>query len=235
MRAHEDGAPPTVVVATGDPRLLARIDRIAQEESLTLVSSEPASSPPVVAIVDLDRPEAVDTLRQWRQRWPEALLLGCLGQPDRDRWVAAQRAGCDLVVNRGALPLRLRESVAVLRDSAVHNTHGDARQRRYPLFDSADVAGRLGVVYHGEQTPVGPISVVRAKGRLCAIADRCPHAGGSLSDGTLEGSVLTCPRHGSQFDVTTGERVRGPADDDIATFRLVEEGGQVFLVLPVLA
>ena len=223
-----------MVIVTDDLGLLARIDRVAREASLTVVSTEPASHQPLVAIVDLGRPEALDTVRQWRRWWPEALLVGFLSQPDRDRWVAAQRAGCDLVVNRGALPLRLREYLAMLRGSAVADGPGRARQRRYPLLEAAEVAGRLGIVHRSEDTPVGPLCVVRADGRLRAIADRCPHAGASLSGGTLDGAVLTCPRHGSQFDVTTGERVRGPADEDLATFHLVEEGGQVFLVLPAL-
>lgn len=41
------------------------------------------------------------------------------------------------------------------------------------------------------------------------IADgRCPHMGGHLPEGTLEGSVLTCPRHHSQFDLRDGRVVR---------------------------
>ena len=37
-----------------------------------------------------------------------------------------------------------------------------------------------------------------------AIDNRCPHMGGSLYDGVLNGSTVTCPRHGSVFDVRTG-------------------------------
>jgi len=50
-----------------------------------------------------------------------------------------------------------------------------------------------------------------------------------LSSGEIEGTVLTCPGHGSRFDVRTGERLRGPADTDIAVFPLVQEGGQIYL------
>jgi 3-phenylpropionate/trans-cinnamate dioxygenase ferredoxin component len=40
-------------------------------------------------------------------------------------------------------------------------------------------------------------------------ADRlCPHMKGDLSQGQLAGTVVTCPRHGSQFDLTTGRVVR---------------------------
>ena len=41
------------------------------------------------------------------------------------------------------------------------------------------------------------------------IADaRCPHMGGHLPEGTLEGTIITCPRHQSQFDLRDGHNVR---------------------------
>ena len=41
-----------------------------------------------------------------------------------------------------------------------------------------------------------------------AVGNRCPHMGGKLSDGKLEGTIVTCPRHSSQFDLKNGEVVR---------------------------
>ena len=38
--------------------------------------------------------------------------------------------------------------------------------------------------------------------------NRCPHMGGNLSQGTLDGTVITCPRHHSQFDITSGHVIR---------------------------
>ncbi len=38
--------------------------------------------------------------------------------------------------------------------------------------------------------------------------NRCPHMGGNLSLGKLEGTVVTCPRHHSQFDLTDGHNIR---------------------------
>lgn len=38
--------------------------------------------------------------------------------------------------------------------------------------------------------------------------NKCPHMGGNLSMGTLEGTVITCPRHHSQFDLTDGHVIR---------------------------
>jgi nitrite reductase/ring-hydroxylating ferredoxin subunit len=177
---------------------------------------------PTVAVIDLHRPGAIDRVRAWRARWPDALLVGYLDVPDRERWVAAQRAGCDLVTNRGALIPRLRDRLA---------RQADQRGRRFPLCEAADAAGRLGLVFRADDTPVGPLAVYQVAGRLYAIADRCPHAGATLSGGEVESAVVTCPRHGSRFDIRTGERLRGPADAGVACHPLVQEGGQVFLLI----
>jgi 3-phenylpropionate/trans-cinnamate dioxygenase ferredoxin subunit len=44
-------------------------------------------------------------------------------------------------------------------------------------------------------------------GSYYAIANKCTHLGGSLSKGSLEGSIVTCPRHGARFDVKTGQAI----------------------------
>ena len=44
-------------------------------------------------------------------------------------------------------------------------------------------------------------------------------------------TTITCPLHRSQFDVRTGERLRGPADERIPTFRIVVDGGIAYLEL----
>jgi len=64
----------------------------------------------------------------------------------------------------------------------------------------------------------GAMKEVLARGReilLAKVADkyyagdnRCPHMGGKLSQGKLEGTVVTCPRHGSQFDLRDGQVAR---------------------------
>ena len=52
------------------------------------------------------------------------------------------------------------------------------------------------------------ILLAKVDNRYYAVQNRCPHAGGDLSAGRLEGRVVTCPRHSSQFDVTDGRVVR---------------------------
>ena len=53
------------------------------------------------------------------------------------------------------------------------------------------------------------VLLANVDGSYFAIANKCTHAGGSLSKGVLNGSIVTCPRHGSQFDVKTGKAVGG--------------------------
>jgi nitrite reductase/ring-hydroxylating ferredoxin subunit len=48
-------------------------------------------------------------------------------------------------------------------------------------------------------------------GMVCAIANACTHRGGPLNEGERDGNMVTCPWHGSQFDLCSGEVLRGPA------------------------
>jgi len=52
------------------------------------------------------------------------------------------------------------------------------------------------------------VLLARISDRYFAANNRCPHMGGKLSQGKLEGTVVTCPRHGSQFDLRDGQVVR---------------------------
>lgn len=52
------------------------------------------------------------------------------------------------------------------------------------------------------------ILLARISGRFYATAGRCPHMGGLLSKGKLQGTVVTCPVHGSRFDIKDGKVVR---------------------------
>ena len=252
MAAGDPVPMPVLVMLTGDLVIARRLRQVAAEHELTVadisdmaqdwqlaaggdqsnaaspsggVASQPgrAASQPAVAVIDLLRPDAIDRVRAWRASWPEALIAAYLGVPDRDLWVRAQRAGCDLVLNRGALVPRLRDRLSRRRGQP---------GRRFPLFDVAEVAGRLGLVFRTDDSPVGPLAVYQVAGGFHAIADHCPHAGAVLSGGEVESAVVTCPAHGSRFDICTGERLRGPADTGVARYRLSQDAGQVFLLIP---
>jgi nitrite reductase/ring-hydroxylating ferredoxin subunit len=223
-------ASPWLLLWTSDPKVVRSVESLATEVGLAArrtdapAPSEPPGDPAVV-VMDLDAPGAFDALVELRGRWPETLVAGHIGLPDRDRWLAAERAGCDLVANRGALAATLRKRLA---------TGAPRRGRRVPLFALADAAGRLGCVHREAAGGAADeaLAVYHVGNRFLACADRCPHAGATISEGELQGAVVTCPGHGSQFDVTTGQRVRGPADTDIATYPTVADGGQLYLLAP---
>jgi len=50
--------------------------------------------------------------------------------------------------------------------------------------------------------------IAQVGGKYYAADNRCLHMGGNLSQGNLEGTIVTCPRHGSQFDLQDGHAVR---------------------------
>lgn len=53
---------------------------------------------------------------------------------------------------------------------------------------------------------------------IYAVDDRCTHDDGPLGDGILDGRVVTCPRHGAQFDVATGAVLKMPAPVGLQTY-----------------
>ncbi len=74
------------------------------------------------------------------------------------------------------------------------------------------------------------ILVVNIDGNYCAIDDTCTHAGASLSEGTLDGSVLTCGWHGAKFDCKTGKLSAFPAKiKDLGSYKVVIESENIFL------
>jgi nitrite reductase/ring-hydroxylating ferredoxin subunit/uncharacterized membrane protein len=56
-----------------------------------------------------------------------------------------------------------------------------------------------------------PVMVVRDGAGILALHDRCSHRGCSLASGEVQDGVVTCPCHGSRFDLRSGEVLRGPA------------------------
>jgi 3-phenylpropionate/trans-cinnamate dioxygenase ferredoxin component len=78
------------------------------------------------------------------------------------------------------------------------------------------------------------ILVSNVDGQFYAIAAVCTHAGGDLSKGKLEGKTVTCPRHHTVFDITTGKCLSGPkigplkmSAKDEPTFKIIAEGGRL--------
>lgn len=79
----------------------------------------------------------------------------------------------------------------------------------------------------GERTVVANV-----EGAFFAFSDVCTHVGGPLSEGELEGDLVTCPWHGSVFNVKTGAVVRFPARQPVRTYPAQIEGDQVHVGVP---
>jgi nitrite reductase/ring-hydroxylating ferredoxin subunit len=83
---------------------------------------------------------------------------------------------------------------------------------------------RVGELATGSALLVGEAAVFKVGGSLCATQAKCTHRQGPLNEGKLDGSTVTCPLHGSQFNVCTGEVLRGPAKDPLKLYRVIVDG-----------
>jgi len=71
------------------------------------------------------------------------------------------------------------------------------------------------------------IALFNINGTFYAIDDTCTHRGGSLSEGMVVGTEVTCPWHGAVFDVTTGSVLGTPARQDVAHYPVRVEGEDI--------
>ena len=86
--------------------------------------------------------------------------------------------------------------------------------------------------------PSGQIALVSVDGEdvvlfrrgdeIFAFGNRCPHQEGSLSDGFVEGDIVTCPLHGWEFDVRSGLCMTIPGES-VPRYNVTVEDGAVFL------
>jgi NAD(P)H-dependent nitrite reductase small subunit len=72
------------------------------------------------------------------------------------------------------------------------------------------------------------IGIFNVNGKLYAIDNLCPHEGGPMADGPLEGKIVTCPLHGWRCDVTTGDSLELPGIK-VATYEVKVEDGKVYV------
>ena len=86
----------------------------------------------------------------------------------------------------------------------------------------------------GKLVDVGgkPVALFNVDGKYYAIGNSCTHVGGSLSEGTLEGTTVTCPLHGAQFDVANGEVLGPPAGTAVPSYRVEVDGNDIKVEVP---
>jgi nitrite reductase/ring-hydroxylating ferredoxin subunit len=75
------------------------------------------------------------------------------------------------------------------------------------------------------------VLVINSEGKYYCLDARCTHAGAPLAEGTLDGEVLTCPWHGSQFRITDGKVLRGPTTKELRTYSLLVRDDFLFIEL----
>ncbi len=75
------------------------------------------------------------------------------------------------------------------------------------------------------------IALFRLGAAVYAIGDRCSHAEASLAEGEVFDGAVECPRHGSEFDLETGEPSSFPATRPVATYDAQVVDGDVYLTL----
>jgi nitrite reductase/ring-hydroxylating ferredoxin subunit len=96
---------------------------------------------------------------------------------------------------------------------------GKAGELREGTMRRVDLAGRR-------------ILLANVAGRLCAVDDTCTHEDASLSKGVLKGELVKCPLHNSRFNVCTGKALEEPAEEDLRTYPVREEGGRILIGVP---
>ena len=88
-----------------------------------------------------------------------------------------------------------------------------------------------GVPFSAEVDGVGVV-VVRCGGELYAVENRCTHDGESFAGAEVESCELICPRHGSRFDLRSGEALTPPAYEPVRTYAVREQNGRILVEQP---
>ena len=79
-----------------------------------------------------------------------------------------------------------------------------------PFVRAAKIAEVPAGAIHEFQVAGKAVAVANVAGKFYAISDVCVHRGGPLGQGELHETVVTCPWHGWQYDVTTGKVTQNP-------------------------
>jgi 3-phenylpropionate/trans-cinnamate dioxygenase ferredoxin subunit len=73
------------------------------------------------------------------------------------------------------------------------------------------------------------VLVARVGGRLLAVGGLCSHQVAYLEDGQLEGTSVSCPRHGACFDLESGEPLSAPAECPLPVYAVRARAGRILV------
>ena len=71
------------------------------------------------------------------------------------------------------------------------------------------------------------IALFNVDDQYYAIDDTCTHAGGSLSEGDVAGTTVTCPLHCAEFNISNGEVLGEPAEEGVKSYKVHIEGENI--------
>jgi naphthalene 1,2-dioxygenase system ferredoxin subunit len=80
----------------------------------------------------------------------------------------------------------------------------------------------IGVIVNGQE-----LALYELDGAIYATDDICTHAYAKLSDGWMEKGEIECPLHAGRFDIKTGKATAPPCIDDVKTYPVRVEGGEI--------
>jgi nitrite reductase/ring-hydroxylating ferredoxin subunit len=83
-------------------------------------------------------------------------------------------------------------------------------------------------VVHEFQVAGKPLALANVAGKFFAINNTCLHRGGPLGQGSLQGTIVTCPWHGWEYDVTTGKLLQNPTMG-VACYPTEVRGEEIFV------
>jgi nitrite reductase/ring-hydroxylating ferredoxin subunit len=85
----------------------------------------------------------------------------------------------------------------------------------------------------GRVVQVGPhtLALFNVDGQFYALDNACPHRGGPLGEGNLDGTAAMCPWHAWRWDVTTGANMNNPAVK-VACYPVTVSAGEILVEIP---
>ncbi|MDP9805558.1 3-phenylpropionate/trans-cinnamate dioxygenase ferredoxin subunit [Trueperella bonasi] len=83
----------------------------------------------------------------------------------------------------------------------------------------------------GKPLPLALAVIHSDSGNWFAVDDRCSHGRFKLSQGDVDGDTIECTRHGSSFDLHSGESMNPPASAPIKTYPVRVDGEHVYITV----
>lgn len=127
-------------------------------------------------------------------------------------------------VDGSSVPPDWEETRQRMRERGTDGSSKEARAELIPVSRAEDLKEGDMRAFDVHDTK---IAVANVAGKFYAFDDTCTHRGCSLAEGDLQETTVTCLCHGSEFDVTSGTVLRGPAWEPVETYQTRVEGGDL--------